>query len=262
MKRNVRNLAIVHFIILVAVIVWNYVCSSGLVNNVTVGDISNKYSSLFTPAGYAFSIWGLIYLGLITLAGYFLYCAFSESDSGEVVLKAGPTLIGAHLGNAAWLWFWVHEETALSVMVMVFILVMLIATVLRLNMERWDAPVKFMAFVWWPIDFYFGWIIVATIANVAAYLSKIGWDGGISEPIWTIIMITIAALIGIAIVLTRNMREVGAVVIWALLAIASRHWNTYYEIKWVAIIASCAIGLVCIIHAYKNRATLPFIRKD
>ena len=53
--------------------------------------------------------------------------------------------------------------------------------VIRLNMERWDAPFPIIAFVWWPICIYSGWIAVATIANATTVLYDAGWNGfGIS----------------------------------------------------------------------------------
>jgi len=256
-----KILASLHLIVLLALIYWNYYSNSGAINNNTVGSISDNLNNLFTPAGYAFAIWGIIYLGLILLGIYMLICAFKEDGNNDFIAKAAPTLILAHLGNATWLWFWLNEEAGVSVIVMLFILIMLILTVLRLNMERWDAPLKFMALVWWPIDIYFGWISVATIANISAYLGKLNWTGGLSEITWTIIMISIATLLALFMIFTRNMREYAAVFIWALIAIAVRHSDQIASITWTAIIGAAIIGIASGIHVYKHRATLPFIRK-
>ncbi|MDO1502604.1 hypothetical protein Q2T40_21045 [Winogradskyella maritima] len=65
---------------------------------------------------------------------------------------------------------------------------------------------------------------MATIANISAYLTKLGWDGGfISEEIWTILMIFAAVVINLLIILKRNMREFAMVGVWALVAIYIRH---------------------------------------
>ncbi|MFT6983972.1 MAG: hypothetical protein ACJAUD_002752 [Crocinitomicaceae bacterium] len=260
--KNKKIVAIVHFLVLAVLIFWNYYSNTGVIDGKTVGSVSDKYDNLFTPAGYAFAIWGIIYLGLIVLAFYMLITAFRDDDSGNFILKAAPPLILAHIGNGTWLWFWLHEEVAVSIFVMLFILITLIAAVLRLNMERWDAPTKFMAFVWWPIDLYFGWICVATIANFSAYLGSIGWNGGLSEVTWTIIMISVATALGVFLIVTRCMREVGGVIIWALIAIGVRHTGEIQSIVIAAYIGAAIIGIVSGIHAYKNRATLPFMRKE
>lgn len=260
MKKN-KVLAILHLLILLALIFWNYYSNTGAINNHTVGSVSDHLDNLFTPAGYAFAIWGVIYLGLLVLGIYMVICAFSRDDNNAFISKAAPTLILTHLGNGTWLWFWLNEEIGVSVIVMLFILSMLILTVLRLNMQRWDAPFKFIALVWWPIDIYFGWISVATIANISAYLGKLNWTGGLSEITWTIIMISVATVLALIMIFTRNMREYAAVFIWAFIAIAVRHVDQIPSITWSAVIGASILGVASGLHAYKNRATLPFIRK-
>lgn len=260
--KKIKILASLHLLVLLALIFWNYYSNTGAINNNTVGSVSDNLDNLFTPAGYAFAIWGIIYLGLLVLGIYMVLRAFKDDGNNAFIAKAAPTLILAHLGNATWLWFWLNEEAGITVIVMVFILIMLILTVLRLNMERWDAPLKFIVLVWWPIDLYFGWISVATIANISAYLGKLNWTGGISEITWTVIMISIATLLALFMIFARNMREYAAVFIWALIAIAVRHTDQIPSITWSALIGAAIILVGTALHAYKNRATLPFMRKE
>lgn len=261
MKTPERIYSILHLVTLAGLIYWNYYSNTGVVDGKTVGSVSDKYDNLFTPAGYAFAIWGIIYLGLIVLAFYMVYRSFIRSKSAEFVTKAAPTLILAHFSNAAWLWFWLKEETGITVFIMVFTLTMLTWTVIRLDMQRWDAPLKFIAFVWWPVDLYMGWISVATIANFSAHLAGIGWSGGMPEITWTILLITVATALSIFMIFKRNMREFGGVVIWALIGIAVRHWDTIPTLQWTAVIGITIIGISASLHAYKHRATLPFVRK-
>ena len=244
-----------------ALIFWNYYSNTGAINKNTVASVSNDLDNLFTPAGYAFAIWSIIYLGLIVLGVYMVFRAYKSKANNEFIEKAAPPLILAHLGNAVWLWFWLNEQVGISVFAMLFILSMLILTVLRLNMERWDAPLKFIALVWWPIDLYFGWISVATIANISAYLAKLNWNGGFSEISWTVIMVSVATLLALFMIYTRNMREYAAVFIWALIAIAVRHAEQIPIIAWSAIIGASILGIASALHAYKHRITLPFLRK-
>ena len=128
-------------------------------------------------------------------------------------------------------------------------------------MELWDAPLKIIAFTWWPICLYSGWITVATIANIAAYLSKIGWDGGfLSEEIWTIIMILAATLINAIIIFKRNMREFALVGVWALFAIFVRHNGELNSVAYTALAGAIVLFLLAGYHGYKNRETNPFVR--
>ncbi|WP_323756062.1 hypothetical protein [Roseivirga sp.] len=253
-----KTYAILNTLVIFAIIFWNYWSNTAGINGNTVGGLSAEYVNLFTPAGYAFSIWGIIFIGLIVLGIHQIKLAFTNSDHSDSILKMGPWLIIANLGNAAWLWFWLNEQTGISVMVMLVILFSLVQIILRLNMERWDAPLKVIAWVWWPICAYSGWIAVATIANIAAYLAKIGWEAVFGELTWTLIMISVAGLLNLFMVYTRNMREFALVGIWAITAIAVRHWGEMPSIQWTAVFWIVVLTIAVTAHAYKNRETNPF----
>ena len=128
-------------------------------------------------------------------------------------------------------------------------------------MELWDAPTPIILFVWWPFVVYAGWIAVASIANVAAYLVKIDWDGwGISEVSWTLFMIGIATAVNIIVTWKRNLREFALVGAWALIAIAIANWETQASIKIASIASACLLIISSCIHAIKNYKTLPFVK--
>jgi hypothetical protein len=104
--------------------------------------------------------------------------------------------MAANIANVLWVIVWLNEYIGLSVIVMVILLLSLIQLILRLNLERWDAPLFTIAFVWWPICWYIGWIILATVADVSAYLTSAGWSGSPFTPeVRTIIMIVVATFI-------------------------------------------------------------------
>lgn len=250
--------ALVNFTIILLVIIWNYWANTSTVNEYTVGELSDKYNSLFTPAGYAFSIWGLIFLGLLVHGIYQLNCAFTYSKPDEFIEKIGPWLSIANIGNGLWIWVWLQERTGLSVVVMTIILVSLIVVILKLNMERWNAPKAVIAFIWWPICLYSGWISVATIANISAHLAHLEWSFLFSPITWTIIMIVFATLLNIIMVKARNMREFACVGVWALIAISVRHWDKLPTLQWTSIICAFILLIIISIHGYQNRKSNPF----
>jgi hypothetical protein len=113
--------------------------------------------------------------------------------------------------------------------------------------------------VWWPFCLYSGWITVALIADISAWLTKIEWNGfGISKVTWTIIMIIVAGIINLFITWKRNMREFALVGSWALIAIAVSNWNVQQSIKITAIVVTAILLLSSGVHSYKNRKTNPF----
>lgn len=253
-----KHLAILNFVSVLAAIFASYYTQAIHLNGNTMQSLSEKYFSLFTPAGYAFSIWGIIYLGLLAFGIYQLYQAFGPKRDLDFLIKSKYWFFIANIANAIWIFAWFYEFTGLSVAIMLLILFSLLKIVVNTNMERWDAPFKIIAFSWWPICLYSGWIVVATIANISAWLAKFGWIGGfLTEIQWTIVLILIATVINILMIYTRNMREFALVGIWALVAIYVRHSTEILVIAYTALGCAVLIGLNVAYHGFKNRKTNP-----
>lgn len=259
-----KRLAVFNFLSVIFAIATSYYTQAFKLNGNTIGSLSKEpeYQNLFTPAPYAFAIWGLIYIALILMTFYQLYQAFYKKSDLDFVKKMKYWLVSANLLTSFWVIAWLYEYTGLSVIFMFLALFSLLRIIVNTNMERWDAPVKFAAFNWWPICFYSGWLTVASIANTAAFLTKSGFrDFIFSEQNWTIIMIVIATLINVGMVYYRNMREYAAIGVWALFAIYIRHQNAEETLAITALVCAIIIGLAISYHAFVNRRTLPGIRK-
>lgn len=256
-----KFLQIGNSVALVSTIFINYLSNTGLMNGKTIGNVSDGIDSLFTPAGYAFSIWGFIYLLLIGFIFYQGRSLYKKDTEDEFVLSIGPWFIISCIANSAWVFLWIYGYTGLSCIFIFLILFSLIQIIIKNRMEIWDAPIKTIVFLWWPFVFYAGWVTVASIANVSTYLVKTGWDGfGIAPEIWTIVMIIIASIINITVIYTRNLREFASVGVWALIAIAVANFNDHQLIAYVAIAASAIILIISLVHASKNSSTNPFLK--
>ena len=254
-----KKLAVLNLISVILVIGINYISQALRLNNTTIGEISAKYDNLFTPASYAFAIWGLIFLGLIAYCIFQIRRAFFSNKESNYIEQTGYWFFIVNLLNAAWVFAFTFDYTGLSVLIMLGMLFGLIKIILNTNMERWDAPIEVIAFVWWPICLYSGWIAVATIANISAYLTKIGWSGGpLSQENWTIIMVLIASLLNLLLIWKRNMREFALVGVWALYAIYVRHKTDYESIAYTALVGAIVLLLGAGVHGFINRETNPF----
>jgi len=129
-------------------------------------------------------------------------------------------------------------------------------------MELTDPPLRTIAFVWWPFCLYFGWITVALLANISAWLVKIQWDGpGIAPATWAIIMTLIAGVIYLYMTWARNMREYALVGVWALIAIALADRGRAPAVATTAFIVAAILFLSSGIHGYRNRAYSPFRKR-
>ncbi len=189
---------------------------------VTVAELSNTVFApvLMTPANYAFAIWGLIYLGLIALGVYQIQPAHHANP------KLDPHsywLVLASLAQVGWIYAFLNGLYPLSMAMMLGILAALIQWYRQLAGTRATRQERWL--IHYPISLYLGWISVATIVNGALTLFAAGWRGGAIGPEgWTIALIAVAVLL--AGTLLRRYQDVtfAGVVVWALGAIAVRHW--------------------------------------
>lgn len=232
----------------------NYLSNTGELNNTTIGDVSDNVNNLFTPAGYAFSIWGIIYLLLLGFAIYQGRSLFVKVNNDDFVEKTGFWFILSCIFNSAWVFAWIYGYTGLSCVLIFGLLISLLKIVINNNMELYNASKSTIVFLWWPFVIYSGWVTVACIANVSSYLTKINWDGfGLSDEIWTIIMIGIASIINLMVTWNRNMREFAFVGAWALIAIGIANKNLDNNVTITAYIAAGILIISSFYHGYINR---------
>lgn len=203
------------------------------------GAISDSYPNLFAPVGYTFSIWGLIYL----LLGLYVFYQFRQNKDSLTPRLNKIFIVNAFL-NAAWIFAWHYDYIWLSVLIMLGLLFTLIkiADILRVStlskQQRW--------FVRLPFSVYFGWITVATIANITVFLVKLNWGGfGLAESLWMIIILLVGTAIGSARILYDKNIPYGLVLIWAYGGILSKHISsTGYASQYPSVINTTVLAMV------------------
>ena len=248
---------ILNSISLIAAIFFNYWVNSGKATGSTIGEISNKYDSLVTPAPYAFSIWGIIYLLLISFVAYQWYEWIKFRKTANLD-KCGYWFLLSNIANGLWSYVWLLEYPLLSVLVMLTLLFSLIQLTINLRLEIWDAPLNIIAFVWWPICLYLGWIVLATVANISSALVSTGWEGQpLTETAWAIILITIATIIYLLLIKKRNLREAALVGVWGFIGIVYKQMDSNSSVMIAASIGAIILFIAASIHAYKNYKTSP-----
>lgn len=208
--------------------------STTLLNGVNTATVSDSYANLFAPAGVTFAIWGVIYLLLIGFVVYaFTWKKSKKSAITERKLSDVAQLAILNFGlNTLWLFAWQYDIMWLSVLLMVGVLatlVMIVNALLPLKLKGVEyAALKL------PFSVYFGWITVATVANVTTWLVSIGWDGwGLSDGTWMVAVLLVAAAIGLYVTLRNRDLPYLAVFIWAFAGILLKHlapdgWNGAY----------------------------------
>lgn len=245
---------------LLATLLVNYLYGSGTMDAPSVGAVSDRYPTLITPAGYAFSIWGLIYIMLIAFTAYQWY-SWSKKRPEESVRPAGIWFSLANIFNGLWIFAWVNEALALSVIIILLLLFSLLQLVIRLRLEVWDAPLRIILFVWWPVCIYTGWVVVATVTNISVYLASLGWEGApLSANLWAILVIAVAMAVYLFLTYARNMREAALVGVWGLSAIAYKQWGEQEAVALAALLAAAVLFLYAAYHGWKNKDSSPFAK--
>ena len=195
----------------------NYLANALPINNRSTGEISDNFPVRFTPAGYVFSIWSLIYLGLLL---YAIYQALPQQRTNPRQRAIGWLFILSSLANSSWIFAWHYRLYPLSLLIMLVILGSLIAIYARLypsftvasTAERWTTHI--------PFRIYLGWITVATIANATIVLYDLGWQGApLGADDWAAFMIFTGTLIGLFFALRLRDLAYTLVLVWAFIGI-------------------------------------------
>ena len=235
-KRKFSSLSIITAVTFGIMVLLNVLANVLLINGQNTGEVSDAYANLFAPAGYTFSILGIIYL---LLGAYTLYqLGFfrkDELEDRESLLNNINILFSvSSVANAIWILTWHYEKMLLATILIIVILICLI--LINLRIERSKLSLKEKMFIYLPFNVYFGWLTVATIANITTFLVSTGWGGfGISEDIWTAIILIVGFLIaGLVIMRQRNIAY-GLVILWSYIGIYVKHiskdgWNSEFPL--------------------------------
>ncbi len=220
-----------------------------VLGGVDTATVSGSYPNLFAPSGVTFSIWGVIYL----LLGIFMFrmfeiwkprkSAISNTKLNQIIqLFAVSSLL-----NMIWLFAWQYKVLWLSVLLMIGLLVTLIMINRLTAHENFD--MKEYALVRLPFSIYFGWITIATVANITTWLVSIQWNGaGLSDSTWMVIILIVAAIIGIVTALRNHDPAYLAVFIWAYGGILLKHLsNTGFNGRYQEVIITLAIAIAVVI---------------
>jgi len=207
----------------VLMVTMNGLATALPLNGRMTGEISDLYGNLFAPAGITFAIWGVIYLllGAHVLYQWGLFSRGGRLD-GAVLNRIGTLFSLSSIANTFWILAWHYDVIWLSVLLIIFILGLLIAlnqTLVALALTRREALLVRL-----PFSVYFGWITVATVANITTWLVSIKWSGfDVSEPVWAVVILAVAATIGTVTMLRNRDVAYGLVLIWAFIGILIKH---------------------------------------
>ena len=219
MKDLLRQISVI--LTIIATIIVNGLANALPINGLNTGQISDRFRVYFVPAGYVFSIWGLIYLGLIAFA---IYQALPSQRQNPRLRVSGWWISLGGLANIAWIFLWHYEQFPLTLIAMLILLASLIVTYIHLEVGRTTVSKAETWTVRIPFSIYLGWITVATVANVTSLLDYLKWDRfGITPEIWMVIVLFAVLVIAVSMIVTRRDVAYTLVILWALAGISIKH---------------------------------------
>jgi benzodiazapine receptor len=241
----------------IATIAFNGISQTIPIGGRTSAEISNQYLSIFTPANYAFAIWGVIYLLLLL---YGIYQALPAQRHNSHIRQIDWLFILSCILNCVWIVLFQYDQILISVFVIIAFLITLIAIYLRLDIGRAQVTTAERLLVQLPFSVYLGWLSVATIANIAVLGVAQNWGDlfGITAPTWAAIMLVVATVVGLVLAVTR--RDIGYVLVfvWAFTAIMNKQAE-YPIVTTTALVMVIALLIVLagsIIVNYRRSQTL------
>lgn len=241
-KDRVRQ--VVAIIATLATLVVNGLASYLPLNNVTTADVSDSFDVRFVPAGWVFSIWGIIYIGLIA---YTIYQALPRKADDPDMQRIGWLYVLSCAANIAWLFAWHWSKFGLSVVFMLALLVLLVAIYLIQGIGLKNVSKGKLWCVHIPFGVYLGWITVATVANVQDWISSLGFTGGaLSDVAWAAIMLVVATLIGALMLRTRRDIAYALVLVWAFVGIAVKQWPVSQGLGIFAAVLAAVVAILTI----------------
>ncbi len=214
-------------------------------NGQLTGEISDRFRVYFVPAGYVFSIWGLIYLALTV---FVVYQALPAQRNHEGLRKISGWFVLSCAANSIWIFFWHYNLFVLSLVAMLILLGALIKIYLTLGLGKGHSTPttteKWLVHI--PFSIYLGWITVATIANATDVLEYLQWNRwGLSDEVWYLIILGAALVITSAMSWLRRDVAYILVIVWAFVGISLKHATT----PLVANATWGAVGIVILVFA-------------
>lgn len=191
MELNRRNKVIISIVLFAITLMINMLGSSGFINGLNQKDISDKFSTLITPAGFTFSIWGIIYL-LLFIVLVMMFLKRNEKYYVTIIRQITPLFWLSCVLNSLWIVVFSYQLISLSLLVILALCVTLLLILRRIfradNKESALLPIAFAI--------YSGWVFIASFVNLALFLNYLKLDFNVfgKDKIYVLLVIIVVVL--------------------------------------------------------------------
>ncbi|HLR92792.1 MAG TPA: tryptophan-rich sensory protein [Atopostipes sp.] len=251
---NTKIKAWINLVLLLITLGVNYLGGSGIINDTSQGEVSDMYHTLITPAGFAFSIWSVIY-GLLLISLIVLIVKHDDAHYGKAIDRITPYLWISFVANMLWIITFSYLQIGIStilIFIYLFSLTFIVRELGQINHQRrWLLPLTF--------GLNTGWVFIATVVNVATYLVQIGWNGfGMAEETWALIIMIVAFLLAVFVQFQLKNAVFPLPIAWAFFAIRQELQATgsYATLEMTALIIAGLLILLALYFFIRNKFSL------
>lgn len=222
-------------------ILMNFLANYLPVNGVTTAEISDKYYSLFTPAGFTFIIWGVIYASLALLLGVLSWGVIRHRERAmKIISSIGWYFIASSVFNGIWIFTWHYDLILVSFFVILGLLASLILLYRKLKVSQFSEGAYIL-----PFSIYLGWVSVATVANLVAFTIAVNWGQfGLPSELWFTFLLVAVIVLSAYMLREHNDYLYGLVILWALSGISVARWNEFGGVSYPSLVAIAAAAAV------------------
>lgn len=207
-----------------------------------VGDVSRQHETLLMAAGWAFAIWGPLFLLQL---GYAVFQALPSQRMNPALRRIGGWTALSAICFGAWPFIFTAGALTAAWVILVVNLAALIAVEVQLGDAAREGREAWLIRV--PFALLLGWISVATILQTAQWLRFVaGWRGAPATPLfWSVALVLVAAALAVVMGVMRKSPAFVAAVSWALAGVAA---HTLPQSQVLAVVAAvCAAGLAALV---------------
>lgn len=203
----------------------------------TVAEVSSQVFAWFSPAPYAFFIWGIIYAAVAAWLVRFTYDAPRRS---QLFSFEGLMFTASCVLNVLWLALFHYGQIAMSLVVIAALWVTV--GTLYLTARRTASS----AMEWVPFSVYAAWLTVATVVNAVNLATRLT-DGGFALLNGASVVLLTAGVLAIAYAVRRVLEDpiFPLVALWAVVAVGV-HVMAVSSILAVAVYVLAAVGALVI----------------
>lgn len=249
---NIKTKSWINAILLLFTLMVNGAGAFGLINNLSQKEVSDMYPTLITPSPSTFSIWSVIYT-LLIISIVVMIIKNNNSYYEHAINEISFLFWLSCALNILWIVSFSYNLIGLSTIFIFAFLIIMVLVTKRIgkiqSQKRWLLPLTF--------GLYSGWLFIATVVNISAWLVKIEWGRfGIAAEIWSVAILLVAVVLTALVVLNIKNAIFPIPIAWAYFGIYSAQLTTNGNtilLQTVSLIGIVLLALVSAIQFYKNQ---------